>query len=358
MRERRLRDVVLAESTAVDRIFWTDLWFSVGNARSAALLPRLTRLDALFLRTSERRLARALQYRGYRSKAGLATMRLLLTHARRSYRYMLVTDIRHIALFRGRVVVETPDLYFNADEIELLNHANVAAYVVTSEHAVRRLSELGVRTPGHVIPQGVDLEVLANERLLESARGRRDGRVVVGYAASLLFAHGDAEAEHPLYGIEHLLDLWDEIHERVPNATLWLLGRATDSVRERVRDRGDVRLFGWLPRDEALAHIAAFDIALYPRTYRSVSAIKVAEYLGAGVPTVSYDHEAADLVREGGGILVESPREFVEAVARLATDDDQRRRLADEARAIGRGLDWDVLAHRYETEILDVYLPR
>ena len=357
MRERRLR-ALLGAPPADGRIFWTDLWFSVGNARSAALLPRLERLDAYFLRTSDRRVPRGLQYRAYRSAIGAAALRYALARAARLYGRMLATDIRHLSLFPGRVVIDIPDAEFVPAEAVLLERPNVEAYVVTSEHAARRFEALGVTKRWHVIPQGVNLDVFAGPRVREVRERRpRDGEVVVGYAAALLFAPGDPEGEHPLYGLGHLLELWDGIRARVPNARLWLLGRATPRAGRLVEGRPDVTLFGWLPREDALAHIANFDIALYPRQYRSVSALKIAEYLGAGVPIVSYDHEVADPIRDGGGAVARTPEQFVDAVVKLATDEAERRRRAEEARAIGATLGWDALARRYEREILDVYLP-
>jgi glycosyltransferase involved in cell wall biosynthesis len=80
--------------------------------------------------------------------------------------------------------------------------------------------------------------------------------------------------------------------------------------------------------------------------------------MGLGVPTVSYDFEVTSELREtGAGVLVASQREFVETVAHLVRDTHARRALADAAAAAGRERDWDVLARRYESEILDRYLP-
>ena len=79
--------------------------------------------------------------------------------------------------------------------------------------------------------------------------------------------------------------------------------------------------------------------------------------MGLGVPTVSYDYEVtAELRENGAGVLVETPREFVAAVERLARDDAERGRVAEAARAAGAARDWDVLAARYG-KILDRYLP-
>jgi glycosyltransferase involved in cell wall biosynthesis len=108
-----------------------------------------------------------------------------------------------------------------------------------------------------------------------------------------------------------------------------------------------------------LAYVANFDVALYPRTQdQGVRSAKVAEYMGLGVPTVSYDYRVTEVLREtGAGILVREPREFVEAVVALATDLERRAQVAAAAAAAGHELDWDVLARRYEREILDRYLP-
>jgi glycosyltransferase involved in cell wall biosynthesis len=107
-----------------------------------------------------------------------------------------------------------------------------------------------------------------------------------------------------------------------------------------------------------LAYVANFDIALYPRTQdQGIQAAKVAEYMGLGVPTVSYDFRVTEVLREtGAGVLVSTPREFVDAVERLALDEPARTAVAAAARTAGAALDWDVLARRYETEILDRYL--
>jgi glycosyltransferase involved in cell wall biosynthesis len=56
-------------------------------------------------------------------------------------------------------------------------------------------------------------------------------------------------------------------------------------------------------------------------------------------------------------VLVGSPREFVDAVVRLVEDASARAELAAAALAAGAALDWDILARRFEEEILNRYLP-
>ena len=214
--------------------------------------------------------------------------------------------------------------------------------------------------PWHVVPQGVALDSLDEESIRNvAARHREPGTCVIGYLAAFLLLPGDRGGDNPLYNVEHLLDLWDEISARDPSLRLWLLGRASESVRRRCAGRRDIVLFGRVPRERLLAHVANFDIALYPRTEdQGVRASKIAEYLGAGVPIVSYDYAVVGDVRTAGaGVLVETPREFAAAVERLAQRPDERARLAEAARAAGRERDWRVLAARY-AEILDRRLPR
>jgi glycosyltransferase involved in cell wall biosynthesis len=177
--------------------------------------------------------------------------------------------------------------------------------------------------------------------------------------AAHLLSGDDRGAEGPLYNVDHLLELWNEIHRRLPQGRLWLVGEASSRVRTKVADRDDIVLFGRLPRERALATAASFDLALYARTEDTgVQAAKVGEFIGLGVPTVSYDYEVTENLRESGaGVLVPGPREFVDAVVALASNDDRRRGIAAVARRAGATLDWDVLARRYEEEILNRYLP-
>ena len=198
------------------------------------------------------------------------------------------------------------------------------------------------------------------EQVAEAAARRAPGDIVVGWMAAFLLSADDRGGEGPLYNVDHLLELWDEIHSRLPNGRLWLVGEASDRVRQRVEGRADIVLFGRLPREQALATAANFDIALYPRTKdMGIQAAKVGEFIGLGIPTVSYDYEVTENLREtGAGLLVPTPREFADAVVHLGEDEAARLELAAAAKRAGADLDWDVLARRYEDEILDRYLPR
>jgi glycosyltransferase involved in cell wall biosynthesis len=358
MAQPPLRRLLLGPRAAPERIAHYTFWFrGHNNARYAELLPRLERVDSYRVTIAEQRLLRGIQYKAWRLTHG-RTDPLVLRAAARRYRALLATDTAHVALFAGPVVCDVDDPRFSEQEAELLSRPNVRAYVVTAERAARRFEQLGVRTPWYVVPQGAGLSSVRPEEIEAVRESRRDVPLVVGYVAAWILVEGDRGGANPLYNVEHLLELWDEIHERVPEARLWLIGGASDRVRRRLAGRDDVALLGRLPRSTSLAHVASFDVGLYPRAVdQGVRSAKIAEYLGFGVPTVSYDHEVTSELREtGAGVLVRTPREFVAAVERLALDEGERRRVAAAALAAGRERDWDLLAARFAA-ILDEHLP-
>ena len=178
--------------------------------------------------------------------------------------------------------------------------------------------------------------------------------------AAHLLTREDRDGANTLYNIDHLLELWDRVHEQVPNARLWLVGGASSRIQQRVQGRGDIELFGRLPREQALATASNFDVSVYTRERdQGIRAAKISEMIGLGVPTVSYDYEVTSDLREtGAGVLVNTEEEFVEALVSLLSDEARRASFAEAARRAGRELDWDLLAARFEREVLEVFLPR
>ena len=342
-----------------ERIAFTSIWFRHhNNPRYAELLPRLRRLDGYLFVLSDRRLTRGVQFRAL-DRGRPAWHPVVLRALARSYPGLFTADNEQIRHFGGPIVSDVDDPVFSPREVALLSSPQVTAYVVTAERAARRFESLGVDRPWYVIPQGVSLSSLSEEGTARVGAAKRDGEIVVGYMAAHLLSADDRGGESPLYNVDHLLELWDEIHAREPRARLWLLGGPSDRVRARCAGRDDIVLFGRVPRDQVLDHAANFDLALYPRTAdQGIQAAKVAEYMGVGVPTVSYDFEVTAVLRDtGAGVLVGDRRAFVDAVVRLAGDDIARAALAEAAGRAGRELDWDVLGRRYEEEILDRHLP-
>ncbi|MGZ4333566.1 MAG: glycosyltransferase [Gaiellaceae bacterium] len=358
MREISLRELATGRPTP-DRVALFSIWFhGHNNPRYAELLPRLERLDAALLRLPNARVPRGLGFRAFVAGKPLIHKALLGPAARR-YRNLLSLDFEQLGRWDGSAVMDADDPFFGPREVELMKSPSLRAYVVTAERAARRYESLGVEKPWVVIPQGVNLTVATEELRSEAGGRKRPGDVVLGWMAAHLLTAGDRGAENPLYNIDHLLELWDEIHARVPHARLWLVGEPSDRITARLAGRDDVELFGRLPRDRALAVASHFDVAPYARTADTgIRAAKVSEFIGLGVPTVSYDYEVTENLKEtGAGVLVSDARSFVDAVATLLTDTAVRSEIAEAARRAGKELDWDVLARRFEREVLDLFLP-
>jgi glycosyltransferase involved in cell wall biosynthesis len=358
MREVSLRSLAAGDPSP-ERIALLSIWFhGHNNPRYAELLPRLERLDACLLRLPTARIPRGLGFRGF-----IAARRLIhhsvFAGAARRYRNLLALDFEQLSRWPNAAVMDADDPFFTSREVAALSSPSVRAYVVTADIAARRYESLGVDKPWVVIPQGVDISAASPELRRAADARKQPSERVLGWMAAHLLTRGDRGAENPLYNVDHLLELWEEIHARVPQARLWLVGEPSGRLGERLAGRADVVLFGRLPRAQALATAAAFDLAPYARTAdQGIRAAKISELIGLGVPTVSYDYEVTENLREtGAGILVPDARGFVDAVVALLTDDTARGAIAEAARRAGRDLDWDVLARRYEREVLDVYLP-
>jgi glycosyltransferase involved in cell wall biosynthesis len=357
---RRWASLLVGPPPPADRIFFHNIWFrGHNNPRYAALLPRLRRLDPFLVTCSDRRIVRGLQFRTLHTTRALRN-RAVFAAAGRRYHNTFSTGPPQVAYAQGPVVVDVDDPRFTADEVELLGRPQVKAVVVTAESARQRYLSLGLDKACHIIPQGVSFSILNPARVVDvAAELRRPGDFVVGYVAAWLLTEGDRDGRNPLYNIDHLLDLWNEVHSRLPHARLWLAGQASERVRRSCARRDDIVLLGRLAPEDVLAHLSNVDLALYPRRVdHAPFAVKVAEYMGLGIPTVAYELELTKMLRDAGaGVLVSSPRAFVDAVVHLAGHPDERARLAESGRSAGKEFDWDILAARYEREILDRYLP-
>jgi glycosyltransferase involved in cell wall biosynthesis len=357
MQRTPLRRLALGAPPRPERVFFYSPWFKGhNNPRYSELLPRLERLDRYLLLFSDRRVIRGAEFRAWRATRAV-TDRASFTLANRRYRSLFTADNEQIPLFAGPVLSDVDDPKYTPREIDLLNRSNLEAYVVTAPRAAERFEAMGVDKPWHVVPQGFSSASVSADRVRRIRETQPPGPIV-GYMAAWLLLPGDRGGEDPLYDVSHLIELWDELHARVPQARLWLIGGASDRVQERLHGRDDVTVFGRLSREEALNHAACFDVALYPRTAdQGIRSSKVGEYIGLGLPTVSYDWEVTDELREtGAGVLVRTAREFADAVAHLVEDEAARAAIAEAARRAGAERDWDVLARRY-AELLDRYLP-
>ncbi len=353
MREIAFRELFRFGTVKKRRVFFCNIWFrDHNNPRMSALLPRLDFVDALLVRMPRARIPRGVGFRVARRTRRL-WWQVVFSLASRHYSVLFSNDPEQAMYFPGYVVVDMDDPTFQEREVKLLNMPNIVRYVVTSEEAARKYGELGVEKPVVIIPQGVDLSGWSPERsaaLREHLRTR--GEVVAVFHAAWILTASDPGGDNPLYNVDLLLAMWEEIRACVPNAKLWLIGRPGPFLKRRVAGRRDIRLLGYIPQTELPNYLVNADVALYPRRISHVPrAVKTAEALALGLPVVGFDLPVLGDVREsGGGLLVRDEREFVTAAIRLLQDQSLRAELSVRARAYGEQLNWDRLAVRYATE--------
>jgi len=171
--------------------------------------------------------------------------------------------------------------------------------------------------------------------LLEMPRRDR-ARPAVGYQGGA--SHG-ADIGLAVTGVRRFL-------KRFPGWDLQLGGtdfRPTFKVGERAK------YVRWVPiYEDAPGYYATldFDIGLAPLTMKpfdySKSNIKVLEYAARGIPSIATDCEVyRSFVRHGeNGFLVKAPHEWLKYLSILASDDDLRFRMGEQARKDARS--WTV----------------
>lgn len=149
----------------------------------------------------------------------------------------------------------------------------------------------------------------------------------------------------------------------VDGPTLHLIGTADADVRgqlEAAHARGDVVWHGFLPNEQALAHlrgaVAGLSLLHDLPNYRVSTPTKLLEYLAHRIPAVSTPLPAAvdRLDRAGGGVIVPfgGVDATVQAVLDLAADPDRARALGDAGRAhVAAEACWDVAGPAFVAEL-------
>jgi glycosyltransferase involved in cell wall biosynthesis len=342
-----------------NRIFHTNIWFkSVNNVRYASLLPYLDRVDNCMLVCSDQRIMRRLQFTALGATIGIHS-RWLFRLAARRYEYGFITNTKHLPFTRFPVVVDMDDPYFTEEEVRTLRSArHLAALVVTNQAAADRYRDLGVACPIHVIGQGLQTGEADPRAAEELRRRKRPGELIVGYSAAWHLCGEDRDAD-PIYNMDHLVDdLWPKVVAACPTARLWLVGGVSRALERRLAHRPDVELVGHVPPEWVPTFLTAFDVGLFPRRIQYVRyPVKVAQYLGCGVPVVGYRGVPTELISSAkSGLIVDSPTDFVAALVRLLSDPPLRARLSARALRAAREVSWDVLGEKY-ARLLDDVLP-
>ena len=202
-----------------------------------------------------------------------------------------------------------------------------------------------------VLPNGVDTARFHPGVDGQSVRERYElvGRPVIGFIGSL----------KPWHGLDFLLDAFNDILARRPDAALLLVGEGptlADLQARVARDQlqGRVILTGRIPHADIPAYLAAMDVTAAPYTTQNgfyFSPLKVVESLAAGRPVVAPRlGQLTDLLQDGVTGLLYPPGDraaFVERVLELLNDAPQLQVMGRAAaKAAREDFGWDKTANR------------
>jgi glycosyltransferase involved in cell wall biosynthesis len=232
---------------------------------------------------------------------------------------------------------------WSAQRVERLERLAVrrSDLVITcAEEDVRRLAELyGRPSRSAVVPQGCDAALLRSDR----ARIRNAARAELGlepHHRVLLFLGGDA-----WHNREAVRFLVDRVRPKLGSDTrLLIVGKCGRELRGR--DDSGVICLGFV--DDLAPVFAAADVALNTVSDGSGSSVKLAYYLGAGLPVLSTPAGVRGQHPLSAGVRVTRRERFAEALSDIAP-------ARDADRPPSGGVTWDELGRRLfqEYEALD-----
>lgn len=158
------------------------------------------------------------------------------------------------------------------------------------------------------------------------------------------------ELKHPVYGFVGMLqecidyDLLEELAEKQPHATVFLIGRPLPGVNlDRFQNYPNVMIHGLVPQEQLPAYIAQFDVCLNVfregALSKDVSPLKFYEYLATGKPIVSTREplqvmDFADVV-----YIAENKKEFVGLC--LAASGESGTEKIEKRLSYGKSCSWD-----------------
>ena len=242
----------------------------------------------------------------------------------------------HSSIERSRVLVT--GYYLAQTALE-----KISALVAVSEYARRTIVDhLGADAV--LIPNGVRVDHFADAAPIQDWPGPG-----IGFLGRM---------DEPRKGLPVLLDAFEGILARHPDATLVLVGPGDvdDALAEvPAAVRPSIVSLGRVDEADKARALASLDVYVAPNTGGESFGIVLLEAMSAGAPVVASDLDAFARVLDDGrcGVLfpVGDPNALEYAVSALIEDDDRRARLVDAGRRRVMAYDWRTVAG----DLLDVY---
>jgi glycosyltransferase involved in cell wall biosynthesis len=184
------------------------------------------------------------------------------------------------------------------------------------------------RSRVHVVPNGVDTEFFR-------PRPQAEARATLGIAPGpLLLCVGRLNRGK---GLHHAVEALSLLRGQAPSAQLVVVGageerEALETLAGRLGVAPRVRFVGRQPREAVARYLAAADVFVFPVEQEEAAPLAVLEAMSVGVPVVAARiggvPEVIDRPGENGVLFPPADAQtLAEAVGRLVSDDELRRRV-------------------------------
>jgi len=203
-----------------------------------------------------------------------------------------------------------------------------------------------------IVPQGhSSSKKEINFNILEETS---DKRFRVGYISPFIDTKGDKHEGHEAWDATHLLsDLLPKILE-IKHIEIHLIGRLGKNAEKIVSGIENVISYGLIPIDSVTHVLSRLDLGLYPRrkdNFRSVH--KITEYIGAGIPILSYKLIDTSLIDEYGiGKCVNMPDSFISELRFLSEFPREYFEYLNSVRNLRGKLKWKSIVSEMEQLLL------
>ena len=270
-----------------------------------------------------------------------------------TYKWFHTTDYRNKVLTNQFLHLDDPD-YSPSEQLHLsrwaerLKKHNLRAVIIcTNYHTANYLRGINGMFEIRILPQGFTKI---------SSSSNSDGKESKGFSCSYSSPYidykGDRHEAHTAWGAKTLIDeILPLLEKRKPEIKVNLIGRLGQNARMAVSQFTNVQCHGLVGVEENARILRATNLGIYPRKFdhkRSVQ--KITEYIGAGLPVVTFDLVDTSLVKEFGvGISVETSEEFVDAIIGLSENRNHYIDLCKKAKLLSKTLSWDYLALELES---------
>lgn len=203
--------------------------------------------------------------------------------------------------------------------------------VAVSEPDARAIARLAPGVAPLVIPNGVDTRNYRTD-LPDSLPLRHPNLVFTGK----MDFRPNVDAMRWFHG-----QVWPEIRRRVPEAHLYIVGKAPHPEVQRLGREPGITVTGYVP--DILPYFGGADVYIVPLRVGGGTRLKVLEALATGLPMVSTRLGAEGIELQDGehALLADTPAAFSAAVVRLLHDPALRERLSRQARQLAEErYDW------------------